>query len=305
MFTWPTVTQQEGINPWVTYMLQRTQRKNNCINLVVTSMPGEGKSFSLLSQFSMIDPDFDVNEQCVFKAKKLIEYFKDGRTVKGKPILYDESEVDLDSANWQDVINKALGVFFSTARFRNYIFGMSCPFITMISKKVRQLMNCHWKAMGWNRDNLTKIKPFTLEYNPDVNNFYRKRLLIRTLKGGMSYCSYLMLPKPPEHLLKDYAKMKSEFTGDLYAGLLDKIEGKEREEQGSNRLKLSYNQENVLRSLLDGKLVPEIAAYKGCGERNIQAIMDAIRDKDIKIQGIKGKNNTTRAYEIDLRGKVL
>ncbi|KKN58813.1 hypothetical protein LCGC14_0548190 [marine sediment metagenome] len=298
-YKWPTVKQVEGQNPWTSYFFKRTNQKNNCINLIVTSMPGEGKSYSLLSQFCEVDPDFDVSEQCVFKAKKLIEYFRGNRIVKGKPILYDESEVDLDSADWQNVTNKALGVFFSTARFRNYIFGTTCPFLTSISKKVRKLMNCHWKAMGWSKG-YTIIKPFTLEYNGDVDRFYRKRLLVKKLDGSTTYCNQLRLPKPPLNIIKDYEKMKKEFTTDVYDELLSGIELKEKlDKQKASGLKpLTPPEEKTLNVIKRDVDIDEAAIQLGVTVSNVYQTMQRIKNKGIQVTGIRGNDGKVRKYEI-------
>ncbi len=298
-YKWPTVRQVEGQNPWVSYFFKRTNQKNNCINLIVTSMPGEGKSYALLSQFCQVDPDFDVNEQCVFRAKELIKYFKGGRIIKGKPVLYDESEVDLDSSDWQNVVNKALGTFFSTARFLNYIFGTTCPFITSISKKVRKLMNCHWKAMGWSKG-LTTIKPFTLEYNGDVDKFYRKRLLVKKLDGSSTYCNELRLPKPPLNVVKEYEKMKKEFTADVYDGLLENIELKERQEKEKalGVQPLTKPEEETLVVIKRGIDVEEVAKQLGVTVSNVYQTMQRIKKKGVQVIGIRGDDGKVTKYEV-------
>ena len=298
-YKWPTVKQVEGENPWTSYFFKRTGIKNNCINLIMTSMPGEGKSYALLSEFSQVDPDFDVSQQCVFKAKELIKYFKGNRIVKGKPILYDESEVDLDSSDWQNIVNKALGTFFSTSRFLNYIFGTTCPFLTSISKKVRKLMNCHWKAMGWSKG-LTIIKPFTLEYNGDVDKFYRKRLLVKKLDGTTTYCNQLKLPKPPLNIIKEYEKMKKEFTVDVYDGLLEGIELKERQDKEKvlGVQPLTPVEEETLTVMKRGIDIDDAAKQLGCEVSNVYQTMQRIKKKGVQVVGIRGDDGKVLKYEI-------
>ena len=170
-------------NVWVSYAKRQVTTKNNCINLICTGGPGSSKSWSILSYFCQIDPDFDLNEQCFFKAKELMRAFQHDKVVKGKPFMFDESGIDASNQNWQDEINKGLKAFFQTARHRNYIFGMTVPFMSFVSKGVRCLMNCHWKAQSWTADNLSKIAPYVLEYNGDYDKFYWKRLLVRSSHG--------------------------------------------------------------------------------------------------------------------------
>ena len=235
---WPTIHLKEGENPWVTYAKRQTTRKNNCINLIVTSIPGEGKSWGLLSYYSQIDPDFDLNEQCFFKAGKLMRVFEKGGLPKGKPFMFDEAGIDANSLKWQDEINKGLNAYLQTSRHRNHIFGMTVPFMSFVSKGIRTLMNCHWKAQGWNSLDQTRIKPLTMEFNGDLDKFYRKRLLIKSSKG-FNFCDEIRLPRPPKNITIEYEKMKKEFTQNLYKEIADKIEAKEEIEKPFDMVKSS------------------------------------------------------------------
>ncbi len=282
----------EGECPWVTYMKNQVYKRNNCINLVVTSPPGGGKSYALLSAFSQLDPDFDVNEQCFFKAHKLIRAFKEFDILKGKPFLFDEAGVDASNLSWQDEINKGLSLFFQTARHRNYIFGMTVPFMSMVSKGVRTLMNCHWKAHGYTKNNFTKITPLVMEYNGDIDKFYRKRLLVYK-NNKTVFCNNILLKKPDKNLLKEYEKIKKEFTGDLFGEIANRIEMKEQSKKGM-LLNLTAGQERVLNALLEGKLAPDIAKEQGYDVPNVNRIMASLRNKGIKIQS-----------DLDKKGKLI
>lgn len=226
MDKWPTIKYIDGENPWVTYFKRQTTVKNNCINAICTGGPGKGKSWGMLSLFYLYNPDFDLNEQCFFKAKELLRAFRTDKVVKGKAFLFDESGIDANSLKWQDEINRGLNAFFQTARHKNYIFAMTVPFTSFVSKGVRTLMNCHFRAEGWTSKNLTKIKPLVLEWNDELNKFYKKRLVVRT-NGSTDYCNEIKLPKPPKHIVKEYEKRKLEFTSDLYKEIEDKINKKD------------------------------------------------------------------------------
>jgi len=235
---WGAVKQIEGENVWVTFAKKQTSIKNNCINLVCTGGVGTGKSWALLSYFYLIDPDFDLNEQAFFKAKGLMRKFERGGVIKGKPFLFDESGIDANSSKWQDEINKGLNAFLQTGRHRNYIFGMTVPFMSFLSKGVRTLMNCHWRAEGWNSLNQTRVKPFMLQYNGDMDKFYRKRLIVKT-DIGSSFCNELRLPKPPRPIVREYEKLKKEFTAELFKDIGDKIESKEDKKESLKLIKCS------------------------------------------------------------------
>ena len=218
---WPTVNFKEGENPFVTYFKKQVHYKNNCINAVATGMPGSGKSWSMLYLLSKADPSFDT-DRIFFKASKMLRWINSGGLSKGKAFLFDEAGIDATNLNWWDDINKGLNAFFQTARSSNYIFGMTVPFLTFISKGVRTLMNVKLKAEGWSNDNKTIVRPHILEYNGEIDKFYRKRLLVRE-PGGSSYCNKLQLPKADQHLIDEYEKMKVEFKSNLYKNVADKL----------------------------------------------------------------------------------
>ena len=224
------IREVEGELSWVTYAKRLVNERNNCLNLVVVGGPGSGKSWSLLSFFSMLDPDFDVNEQCVFHARKLIEYFRNDRIVKGKPIMYDEAGVDLTASKWQNEVNLAAMHFFQTSRYLNYWFGATTPFLSNISKGVRKLMTARFTARGWS-NNETKILPRTMQYNDEKDMFYYKRLFVTSKNPHLNdFTNVMYLPRPPKKIRIQYEKLKKEFTIQLYDKLgmsMDKLSKKD------------------------------------------------------------------------------
>ena len=235
---WPTITRVEGQNPWVTYAKRQVTVKNNCINLMVTSPPGMGKSWGLLSYFYIIDPDFDMQERCLFGVLPLIKYFKKAKEeyIKGKPIMYDESGVESHALNYRDELNVGLNMFLQTGRSLNYIFGMTVPFVSFVSKGVRTLMNCHFRANGWNSKNESIFKPLVTEWNDVQQKFYNKRLLVRD-NGKITYCNEILIPKLPTKILNEYEKLKKEFQDKLYGDIIGKIESRDIKKEESKLVK--------------------------------------------------------------------
>jgi hypothetical protein len=299
----PIVVLKEGENPWVTYMRRQVLRKNNCINLMVTGKVGSAKSFSLLSQFCQVNEDFDLNTQCFFRAKDLIKFFRSDKKIKGRCFMFDESGIDASAHNWWDEINKGLSAFFQTSRHRNVIFGMTVPYMSYISKGVRKLMNCHWRAEGYSTlTNTSKIKPYVLEWNDDMEKFYRKRLLIRTPHGS-TRCDSLHLPKPPAHIIKPYEKLKREFTNAIYEEIENKMTAAELKESRKGKINLTTLQERVLNALKEKKTVIKISQVEGIGARRVRDIIEALRKKGIKIQQDSGFMQR-RIYRVDDCGMV-
>ena len=231
MIEWPTVKLKDGENPWVSYFKQQTIRKNNCINAIATGMPGKGKSWGMIYLLSQTDPSFNI-DRIFFRASKMLKWIREGNLTKNKPtsFMLDEAGIDASSARWWDEVNRGLNSFFQTSRSSNYCFGMTVPFVTLISKGVRNLMNVRFYADGY-KDKYTIFKrAFTLEYNDDMNKTYRKRLWVRKKDGG-AFCQGMKLPKADKKLLDEYEKRKEVFKLDTYGDIERKLEAYERKEK--------------------------------------------------------------------------
>lgn len=308
--SWPLVHEKEGENVWNTYMKNRIFQKNASNNLVVVGVPGIGKSWSSLSYLSSLDDTFDI-ERCFFHASHVLKAIKEtgpNRLKRGSAILYDECGVDLNSQNWQNEICRAMNLVWQTVRFRGLTTCLTLPYTNFLSKSVRTLMTSKFKVVGWNKKTqLTKIKPLTVEYNPDVKDgkFYHKRLLVKTLKGPSLFCDFIEIPAPPKKLRIEYEKMKQEYTDKLYDTIGKRVEEYERKaSQPISKIKLSEAQREVLIALKDKKTVPEIAAERSCGVQNIYSILEAMRKKGLDFKAVKNEDKSINHYEV-VSGDVL
>ena len=222
----PLVYKKDDENPWVTYAKQQVYRKNNCINLVVTGEPGSSKSWSLMSYLHACDPTFNI-DRVFFKGAPFMKFLNGEGLTRGKAVMFDEAGVEMYSLNWQNEINRGLNALFQTMRHKNYIFGMTVPYMSFLSKGVRTLMNTKFQTMGWStKTGNSKVLPRKLEYNSDKDKIYKKRLIVKT-KKGTSYCDFIELPAPPKELIKDYESMKKEFTTKLYDDIQESLESYE------------------------------------------------------------------------------
>lgn len=281
MIEWPTVHYKEGEHPWVSYFRQQTLRKNNCINAVCTGMPGKGKSWGLIKLLSDSDPTFN-QDRIYFKASDMLRWVKDGGLNEQKPTAFmlDEAGIDASNMKWWDEVNRALNAFFQTSRSSNYIFGMTVPFVTLISKGVRNLMNVRFYADGY-RENYTIFKRgFTLEYNDDMDKVYRKKLYVKR-PGGGAFCQGLKLARADEKLLKKYEERKEEFKLKIYSDIEKKLEVHERREK--DKLKdtslLSVPQQNYYDLRWSGKSTKEVCEILGVSTRSGYIMEERIRKR--------------------------
>lgn len=260
MRTWPSVKYVEGENPWVTYFKRQTLHKNNCINSVVTGMPGLGKSWGLIYLLSKADPTF-TSERIFFRASKMLKWIDEGNLKPGVAFMFDEAGIDASSLSWWDEINKALNAFFQTGRSDNYIFGMTVPFMSNVSKGVRCLMNVRFQAEGWTNKNLTLLRGYHMEYNGDLDKIYRKRLLVN-YEGGATYVEQIQLPKANGGIIDEYERMKKEFKSNLYKNIGIKVKKQEDKALGKPQ-ELTEEEAMVLKCANEG--LSDAEGAKICG----------------------------------------
>jgi len=217
----PSITKVPGEKPMITYMKDLVFNKNKCINCVATGEVGSGKSWAMLSIACMLNPDFELKGNWFFHANDLWEEIKNvDNWEKGRMLFYDEAGIDLNSNSWQNTINKAYNAFFQTARHRNYMFFCTVPYLRFISSGVRKMFNLHLESQGWNSRNQTIITPRIIQYNGELDKYYKKRILIRDPVKGGSYLGQTMhLPKPPARIIREYEELKSKFTSNLYSNI--------------------------------------------------------------------------------------
>jgi len=304
---YPLVTKVPGEKAWITYMNNQIYKKNNCINAVFTGIPGSGKSWAMLSMAEQLDPNFTLEGNWFFKAGPMMAaikeyYFGEGADPKpGKIWCLDEGGIDLNNMSFHDAINRGLNAFFQTARHRNYIFLMSVPYLRFISKGVRTLMTTHCKAEGWTKDSETILVPRVMEYNGDLDKNYRKRLIVRSPKGGMSYCNKTHLPKPSARLVAEYESMKKEFTGNLFEDISASINAYEGEEKtkaakAAGKVRLSHNQEVVFNCVKEGKSLESLEASHGLKLANSRSVLSGLRRKGFKFKPITTENNGNKGH---------
>lgn len=303
VYRWPRIRYVPGENPWATYFKRQTLKRNNCINCIVTGGVGSGKSWATLSQKHAIEPDTALQECFFFKAgdffQALLEYYtKNPKWKRGKFWALDEAGIDLDALSYYNDLNRGMARWIQTSRHRNYILMMTVPQMRLVSKSVRTIMNVHWKADGWiPKKNETKIIPRVIEYNDEYDKIYKKRLMIMKEKGN-SYVNQINLPKPPQKVVKEYEKLKTEFTTELMIDVAHKI--KEHEEsmlEKSSKHELTARQKEILSHLKRGLIIREIGKELSVDRSIIGRQIALMRKKGLKITPVKEKTRILR-YEI-------
>lgn len=83
-----------------------------------------------------------------------------------------------------------------------------------------------------------------LQYNEELDTIYRKRLLLET-DGKIAPASVIEFPRPPLRILREYEKMKTDFT--------DQVLSQGRKEIELAELRMKKRNEGVLEALKQAK----------------------------------------------------
>ncbi len=285
----PFVQYNPPENPWITHFRTQVYKRNNCVNCIAVGKPGSGKSWGVLSIVSELQEDFQLKGNWFFKVGDFMKAVKDYYATdqdykKGKIWVLDEAGVDLNNISHFDQLNRSMNIFFQTARHRNYFFFGTVPFLSFISKGVRKLTTSILRCEGWNSDNKTIFLPRILEYNDEIDKFYKKRLLVRT-EQGMKICNKIKIHKPNIKLVRQYEKLKARFTTDLYEQEAQKIEAYEDKQQkkffGSQP---TLSQLKVLEAIQEGKTIIQTARDLQIPTPKVHRHMESLREKGYEFE---------------------
>jgi len=148
---------------------------------------------------------------------------------KGIPYIFEEvgSVVSGASArDWQSKLNKFFFSFMQTSRHRQQIMIMTTPNFANLEKGVRNL--CHMIMETLNIDfnkRVAYVKPFILQVNPKTGKPYYKYLRFK-YKGKKGKLKRLAISHPPEEIVKEYEKVKHNYTAELDKTIIEA--GKEK-----------------------------------------------------------------------------
>jgi hypothetical protein len=298
---------QPNERAWVTYIKAKVTEQNQSFPTLVVGQTGSGKSWSTLRLCQEIDPDFTLDGNWFFRAvefyKEFNKYYKDKENVKrGKIWVLDEAGVDFSSDDWQSKTNKIFAKVFSTARFRNYIFFGTVPFVDFISKKIRQLMQYRMTANYVEKKKDVErsvIVPRCLQWNSRKEDFYYHKLIKITDDDKEIPINRLLLPKPCKRLRDEYEKRREEFSDNLDAELLQQLE--EINEADSTK-PLNPEFQQMIDYVKIGKKQDEIAELMGFPKTRIVERMRKLRKRGWDFlyhkNSIKIFNGITKKWEV-------
>ena len=240
-------------NAILKYIGSRVLNNNKNFLCAITGQTGAGKSWAGLGMCEMYSKmygiNFDVEVHTIHTLRQLLSLIKNKELEKkieiGTPLLFEEPQAtDGNARNWQSESNKMLSVLLSTFRNQRLVVFFTTPFLSMIDKQSRMLFHAEFKIAGFNKQTkTTKIMPRFIEYNGDMEKFYKKKLIVHFAREGKrtfgrEKVSMWEIPMASEPLTKQYEAIKARFSVDLVNKLWDKLDNKQEATQEKTKVEI-------------------------------------------------------------------
>lgn len=248
----PSITyndaQPDHSNAFIEYFGDLVHGSNQQFLAAVTGMPGKGKSWlcgAIAERYTKLyNVRYNIKKHIFWDLDSFVDlwdkHFKgeDEDVTYGTILQFEEPQTSANSRAWQSDANQVLNIITSTGRDRRFVVLFSCPSLNFIDKQSRILMNAEIKVDGFDKTTgITRCTPRFLEYVEKVDDFYKKRLLIKypepVRKGLASY--YLQqweVPRPSKEWIDQYEPMKKAY------GIAQAQELKDRRDKKSTKGKL-------------------------------------------------------------------
>jgi len=239
----------------IRYISRRVLTKNQNFICALTGPTGVGKSYSALSIAEMYSQatgiPFDPHIHILHNIKQLLELItdkeRDKKIQRGTLLIFEEPQIEANARNWQSEINNIMSSLLSTFRNQNLVIFFTVPYLEFIDKQSRILFHARFEVLGFDKSSgLSTLKPRFLEYNPELDYFYRKRIIVRYKIPEKNYygkekMGKWLIPKASKEVIDVYEAIKKQFSVDLNAKLLSKIGKKQEGEDKPTKINIDGN----------------------------------------------------------------
>lgn len=253
MFFHPKVVYRDPNEPRnhsiVRYIGNRVLRNNRNFLCAVVGPTGVGKSWSALSMAelyaNMHGIKFDPEVHIIYSLRELLKLITDKDIDKkirfGSVIVFDEPQIEANARNWQSEVNNILNQLISTFRNQRLVIFFCTPYLEFIDKQSRILFHGEFTIEGFDKDaKITTVKPRFLDFNKNIQDFYRKRLIVYTAterKTALTktFLNQWKIPKASDDVIEVYERKKKIFTDELNKRLQKQIESATEEKKEVKR----------------------------------------------------------------------
>lgn len=235
---------------------------------------GCGKSYTALRLAELIDPDFGIHKVVyhpIDYLKVMKEIEQSGK--KGQVVVVDEGEVTANSALWQSIRNKAIGINLAVGRYLQCMGFFVSPTFGWLDKRIRVLAN----HLGSTSKVVTSggTPTVNLKYRRLTTNEHDERLWFKNLRMFSVDAQQIVKFKqfkvslPSEDLICAYEKKAISFKSDLlseYIKLVGEFDAKEEEKQVKF---VKPKLQELASKALDKPLIREMLQEKGKVTNNL------------------------------------
>jgi DNA-binding CsgD family transcriptional regulator len=284
---------------WLQYIYTRMQQNKNFV-VAITGQTGSGKSYAALSLAEKADPNFTIENVC-FRGRELLHLVNgDGkRLLKGAWVLWDEVQVEQGNLNYQSMQSKMINYVLQTFRFMNITLIVTSPHFSFINAGTRKLFHARMETCGIDFENeQVSLKPLLLQVNQHTGNVYEKFLRVGTKEMGVIPLKRIKVGKATSTLLAQYEAKKSLYTSALYRSISKDLERLEEE----TRKPLTVLQEQIVKDVIAGKLLKEIALERNISPTDIYAHLKAIKKKGVAIRSVREGRGNNRVVRYVVEG---
>jgi len=231
---------------------ERLFKQNRNVLIVVTGLPGSGKSYAALKIAELAsNPGRFTIRNVVFSGEEFMTLLNSGTLEKGDWVVFDEAGVSLSARQWNSLTNKLLNFVLQTFRHRNIGVIFCAPDYTFVDSATRKLFHAYIETnekkinreMGYN-----DIKYFNLEPEPRFKKTYYKFQRRNTPRGSV-VLAITRVHLPSTELLEAYEPRKERFTTELNKDIFEDfmiIKGQRQEQLKEVRI----NPEEIMAKVL-------------------------------------------------------
>jgi ABC-type dipeptide/oligopeptide/nickel transport system ATPase component len=276
---------EKELPSWVKYIHNRIQKNKNFL-CFISGPTGSGKSWAGLSICKMVDPTFN-KSRIVTSMQGLMDLINSGDVDTGSAILWDEASVDINAKSWQSLTNKLVNSLLTTFRHKRFIVIFTSPYLDFIDASTRKLFHAEFimKNIDY-KEGFSRVKPSLIQYNPRNKKFYYKYLRIRRDKK-LTKISLWKIPQPPQELINDYEKIKTNFTKQLNLDISRQLNNLKSKQEDSKDL--TDMQRKVLDMMAEIGNVEMVSKELGVSKNTLYFHIKAAKKKGFDIKNYENE----------------
>lgn len=217
---------------WAYYnrLYRKLHVENFSLLITFFGLHRNGKSLSAVDFGYILDPTFlpNLEKRVVYTSRSLIQAFKEIRLnkIKGGAVIVDEAGTgDLSNQRWYEEVAKIVSAELQAVGYLNPFIGFVTQSFSFINTTARKLSQGVFEVKRTNTE-YANIKPFWIESNPWISNFYRRYPIFCENHDGVASNIYkinnIRVPLPPSEVKDRYENHSQAYKDNL---LMDSEEG--------------------------------------------------------------------------------